>query len=150
MTSRVLIDTNVLAYRYDRAEAEKSAKASEVCEALAHSGTGTITTQVVCELFNVLTGKMSDRLPRDLAIQAVALEYDAWPILGVDAPIVAQAVTIAAKTGLSIWDSQLLATAEGCGIEIVLSEDLSAGAQYGAVRVVNPFDGDFTPTDLGG
>lgn len=107
-----------------------------------------ITTQVVCELYNVLTGKMADRLPRNLAIQAVALEYDVWSVLGVDARIVAQAVTAAAKTGLSIRDSQLLATVEGYGVEVVLSEDFSSGAEYGAVTVVNPFDDDFKVGDL--
>ncbi len=40
---------------------------------------------------------------------------------------------------LSFWDAMIVRAALAAGAETLLSEDLSHGQSYGAVRVVNPF-----------
>lgn len=149
MSARFLMDTNVLAYRYDPSDRVRGMRASAVCRVLARDRSGAITTQVVGELYAVLTRKMADRLARADAIEAVSLEYDSWPVLPVDSSIVAHAVELAAGTGISIWDAQIVASAEAYGIDTVLSEDLSAGAAYGSVVVLNPFAPGFDAESLG-
>ncbi len=145
-TGKVLIDTNVLAYRYDRRAPDKAAQAGRVLRALMASGRGAISTQVACELYQVLVHKMRDRVPREAAIEAVALHADAWPMLGVAPDIAKEAIVAAVRDGVGIWDAQLLATARWHGIATVLSEDLDEERDYLGVRVRNPFAPGF---DLG-
>ena len=146
---RVLIDTNVLAYRYDRGCPEKAAQAGRALRVLLESGRGVISTQVVCELYQVLVGRMSDRVPRGAALEAVALHADVWPMLGVTPGIAKEAVVSAARDGLSIWDAQLLATAREHGVATVLTEDLDERRDYGGVRALNPFVLEFAVAVLG-
>jgi predicted nucleic acid-binding protein len=40
---------------------------------------------------------------------------------------------------ISFRDSLILAAAESAGAEILYSEDLNHGQQYGNVRILNPF-----------
>jgi predicted nucleic acid-binding protein len=46
---------------------------------------------------------------------------------------------IAARYRVGIYDANILATAEIAGLETVVSEDFSHLAQYGGVKVMNPF-----------
>lgn len=40
---------------------------------------------------------------------------------------------------ISYWDAAILEAARSAGCEVVLSEDLSDGEDYGGIRVENPF-----------
>jgi hypothetical protein len=55
------IDTNVLAYAYDRSEPDKQARALAVLDQLV--GMSALSTQVLGELFIVLTRKLHKPLP---------------------------------------------------------------------------------------
>ena len=49
------------------------------------------------------------------------------------------AVAISQRHRLSYWDGAILAAARAAGCDIVYSEDMNHGQDYGGVRVVNPF-----------
>ena len=49
------------------------------------------------------------------------------------------AFVTAVRWRLSYWDAAVIEAARLQGCEILLSEDLGAGQNYGGVRVVNPF-----------
>jgi predicted nucleic acid-binding protein len=51
MTGRILLDTNVLVYLYDRSEPVKQERALAVLDELAALGAGFISTQVLGEMF---------------------------------------------------------------------------------------------------
>jgi len=51
MIARILVDSNVLVYAYDRSEPEKQARALEVLDFLAIHGVGIICAQVLAEFF---------------------------------------------------------------------------------------------------
>ena len=40
---------------------------------------------------------------------------------------------------VSVWDALVLGACEECGIQRLLSEDLTHGHRYGNVEVLNPF-----------
>lgn len=144
-TRRILIDTNVLAYRFDRAAPEKAERARQVLDVLFREDAGAISTQVVCELYQVLVHKMCDRISHAAALEAVALAADTWPVVGVTPAIARGAVVAAVRDGLSIWDAQLLETARANGLTFVLTEDLQDGREYGGVKVIDPFVPAFDP-----
>ena len=47
MADRILLDTNVVVYAYDRSEPEKQARAFKILERLQDTGSGALTTQVL-------------------------------------------------------------------------------------------------------
>ncbi len=58
MSARVLVDTNVLVYAYDRAKPERQQRAFEVLDFLSMSNTGVLSTQVLSEFFVAVTPKI--------------------------------------------------------------------------------------------
>jgi predicted nucleic acid-binding protein len=49
------------------------------------------------------------------------------------------ACTTRERFGLSYWDAAILESSRSLGCEVVLTEDLTDGADYDGVRVENPF-----------
>jgi predicted nucleic acid-binding protein len=49
------------------------------------------------------------------------------------------ALTTRARFGISYWDAAIIEAARLSGAEVVLSEDLQDGQDFGGVRVENPF-----------
>ena len=45
------------------------------------------------------------------------------------------------RFGISYWDAAILEAGRALGCDVVLSEDLGDGENYGGVRVENPFRG---------
>ena len=43
------------------------------------------------------------------------------------------------RNRISFWDAMIVRAAESAGCEVLYSEDLSHGQEYGGVLVVNPF-----------
>ena len=41
---------------------------------------------------------------------------------------------------LQLWDAHMLALCAGNGCDVLLSEDMTDGARYGRVVVLNPFE----------
>lgn len=48
-------------------------------------------------------------------------------------------VALSRRYQLSYWDGAILAAAEALGCDILYTEDLTHGQDYGGVVVVNPF-----------
>ena len=80
------VDTNVLAYAHDRSETRKQPVARARLEALWHSRTGALSTQVLQELY-VATRKLAAPMGRATARKIVAL-YAEWPVVQVDVPLI--------------------------------------------------------------
>jgi len=49
------------------------------------------------------------------------------------------ALTTRNRFQISYWDAAILEAARALGCEVVLSEDLSDGQDYGGIAVENPF-----------
>ena len=62
-----------------------------------------------------------------------------WPTHSPTVGDVLAAIELQRRYSLSFWDAMILTSAAKLGCGAVLSEDLSAGQDYGGVRVVNPF-----------
>ncbi|MFN4218719.1 MAG: PIN domain-containing protein [Candidatus Bipolaricaulia bacterium] len=132
-----LIDTNVLAYAYDRSEPAKQAQALALLDQIV--GVSALSTQVLGELFIVLTRKLPEPFSPKRARERVENYLRAWPVLSVTPLIVEEAVRGVIEHGFSYWDAQIWATARLNQIPIVLSEDFSHGRFVEGVRFLNPF-----------
>ncbi len=147
MSARVLADTNVLVYAYDRAAGLKQQQALDVLQQLVLSGAGAITTQVLAEFFVVITRKLAAPLSPADAYVRIENYLRAWIVYDLTSLIVLEAARGVRDYQISFWDAQIWAAARLNQIPVILSEDFNVGATLDGVRFVNPFDSAFQIRD---
>ena len=137
MAGPEFLDTNILIYAYDPADAPKQRIAQDlVRKALA--GEMVISTQVLAEFAVTLLHKMSPPArPEDVMTALDALS--AIRTIEPDPGTVRRAVEVRAKYGVHFYDGMILAAAAQAKCSRIWSEDLNAGQDYLGVRVCNPF-----------
>ena len=136
--ARALVDTNVLVYAHDPADAAKQQRAIAVLAALAEAGAGCFSSQVLAEFYwSVTRGRRPLLTPEEAGAQVDRL-CAGWPVLAVTASIVSEATAGVRHHRFSYWDAQLWATARLNQVAVVLSEDFASGSRVGGVRFVNP------------
>ena len=134
-------DTNVLAYatglrQVDADEPKVEFAAQFVREVLA-DGDVAVPAQVLAELHNLLRRK-GRHSPVDAA--QVVLEYaTAAYIIPTDAEVLRAAFDLTNAHGLQTYDAIILAAAARAGCDLLYSEDMQNGFEWGGVLVVNPF-----------
>ena len=139
MRGRVLIDTNVLVYAYDVSEPEKQRRALDVLRGLAERETGVVSTQIMAEMFVVLTRKLSSPLSAEQAVRSLERHMRTWQVVSVTDFIVLEAARGVRDHAMSFWDAQVWATAKLNQIPVVLGEDFASGSVIEGVQFENPF-----------
>ena len=132
---KAFIDTNVLLYLYG-GDAVKRARAQELVREYSRDGRILVSTQVVQEFYAAGSRKLG--MPRRELREATAALLD-LPLVVIGPSHILAAVEAEEWYQISFWDSLILAAAESGGAEVVFTEDLNDGQQYGAVIVRNPF-----------
>ena len=138
MTAPCFVDTNVLVYARDAAEAVKGPRARAWLEHLWRTRGGRLSYQVLGEYYVTVTQKLDPGLTADEA-RADVRNLAAWRPVVIDEPVVEDAWALQDRHSLSLWDALILAAAGAARCGRVLSEDLTDGERYGTVTVVNPF-----------
>lgn len=141
--AKILVDTNVLIYAYDRSEPEKQRRALYVLDSLARDSSGCLSTQVLSEFFVNVTHKIVTPLSVAQAIERIEHYSELWPVFEVTAQTVLKAVKGTQVHGFSFWDAQIWAAARLNQAEVIFSEDFNPGSVIEGVRFVNPFAEDF-------
>ena len=129
-------DTNVLLYCTDVSAPGKQARARNLVARSGAAGDAVVSTQVLIELFHVLTRKQ--KMPPATA-QALTQAYAAWPVVASDWALVGAAIEKSIQHQLSIWDAMVVEAALRAEAQTLYSEDLSHGQRFGSMTVVNPF-----------
>jgi predicted nucleic acid-binding protein len=132
------VDTNVLAYAHDRSEPVKQPVARTLVDGLWRDRTGTLSTQVLQELYVVATRKLDPPMPCGAARELVGL-YASWPVVQVDVPMILAASELGERHRLSFWDALVLEAARRAGATRLVTEDLQPGRQLAGVTIENPF-----------
>lgn len=142
MAARVLIDTNILVYRYDSRFPEKQAIASELLRSGIVDRSARIPHQAIVEFVAATTrGGPEQRLLEASDARREAEELMAqFPIIYPDDAVLRTALRGAAAYGLSWFDAHMWAYAEVHGIPELVSEDFQSGRLYGTVTIRNPFE----------
>ncbi len=135
------VDTNVFVYAFDADEAIKRPKAEELLDGLAQqSGETVLLWQVAGEFLNCLrkwesTGRMSVADVEAHFRDVIAT----FPLRLPTAACFAISFDLRSRYSLSHWDSMLLAACKEAGVDVLFTEDLSAGTDYDGVKIINPF-----------
>jgi predicted nucleic acid-binding protein len=132
------VDTNVLAYAYDRSETGKQPVAKAHLTMLWRNRTGALSTQVLQEFYVVATRKLPAPMHRTTARRIVRL-YAEWPVVQIDVPLILAASELEERHTLSFWDALIIEAARRSGATRLLSEDLQHGPVVDGVAIENPF-----------
>ncbi len=133
------LDSNVLVYLVDEADAVKHAAARDLVHDALRNGTGVISFQVVQETLNVLTRKL--RVIARTEDAEYFMQQTLIPLWRVQpsAALYAAAMQIQQRQGFGFYDSLIVAAALEAGCRRLLSEDLQHGQRIGKLRIENPF-----------
>ncbi|HEY4587723.1 MAG TPA: PIN domain-containing protein [Thermoanaerobaculia bacterium] len=138
----VLIDTNLLVYRFDSRDLRKQRAADAILRQCIAEKSARVPHQAVVEFFSVVTRPIKDGPPL-MAAEEATRETEAlltqFPVLYPNDRVLRTALRGAAAYQLSWFDAHLWAYAEVYGIPELLSEDFQHDRLYGTVRAVNPF-----------
>jgi predicted nucleic acid-binding protein len=131
------LDTNILVYAADATAGLKHAAAKMVLDKAAPAGAA-LTEQSLFEFFHACTRK--GKLTASEAQLVVGQLLQDFTMMLPHGTIVNDALAVQLRYHLNIWDARLVAVCSAHGCDHLLSEDLQDGAQYGGVRIVNPFN----------
>ncbi len=137
-TAPVFVDTNVLAYAHDASETTKQPLAQSVLAHLWRTRTGAISTQVLQELYVVVTRKFDPPMERREARELIDV-YSAWPVVLIDPPLILAASQLEEKHTLSFWDALIIEAARRAGAGRLLTGDLPAARRIAGLVIDNPF-----------
>jgi predicted nucleic acid-binding protein len=148
MTGPVFVDTNVFVYLHDDSEPQKKTRADKWISLLVRDRSGRVSFQVLQELYATLTSKRRLKVDVEEA-RLIVRELAVWQPVAVDLAMLKRAWLLQDRFPLSWWDALIIAAAQTCECKVLLTEDLQHGQEFGAVRVVNPFDSpDRTPEEI--
>ena len=132
-------DSNLLVYWQDTQHPAKQKRAEQWLAGLWASGRGRLSWQVLHEFYWNATRKLevSNRL-----IQGLVREFAHWGPVDTSLGLVEAAWRWSARAQVAYWDGLILAAAERCEADYILSEDFQSGRKYGDCTVLNPFEAD--------
>lgn len=134
--AKSFFDTNILLYIYSDADPGKQKRARELYRKQALSGAILVSTQVIQEFYAAATRKLA--LPRP-TVRALTEALFELPLVIVTPTHIHSAMDKELQYQISFWNGLILAAAEAGGAEVLYTEDLNDGQQYGAVLARNPF-----------
>lgn len=140
MSGKAFVDTNILLYAHDLADSAKNSVAVDLLTQLWDDNTGVISTQVLQEFAVNLQRRISLSLTHQEIRARIALYLD-WEVVVNGKGAILRGLDAKERYQISFWDAMIVQAAESAGCEVLYSEDLSHGQEYGGVLVVNPFLG---------
>lgn len=147
MSDKILVDTNILVYAYDRSNIEKQKQAITLLDGLVRHRVGAVSTQVLAEFFVTVTRKIPQPLSIADAHRRIDVYVQTWAVFDITSMIVLEAARGVETYQFSFWDAQIWATARLNQLSLVLSEDFNVGSVIEGVQFTNPFDPSFIMSD---
>jgi predicted nucleic acid-binding protein len=137
MPGSVFLDTNILVYAIESAGPDPVKSA--VALALTKRTDAILSTQVLGEFYRAVTSpRRAAPLTHEEAIAWIQI-WKRHDVRSITIPHVDLALEIVSRFRIGFFDALILAAARLAGCDLVCSEDLSDGQDYGGVRVENPF-----------
>jgi predicted nucleic acid-binding protein len=139
MSGKVFLDSNIFIYRYDDRDLRKQAMALDLIREATLDATGVVSYQVIHEFFNFALVKAANKLRSGDAQQL--LERVFRPLLAVAPSFnqVSEAIHVQERYRLSWYDSLIVSAAQQANCNVLYTEDLQHGQQFGALTIQDPF-----------
>jgi predicted nucleic acid-binding protein len=131
------LDTDVLLYAISR-EADEQGKAKRANSILQDRDVA-LSVQVLQEFYLQATHSTRPRpITHDQAARLIG-SFLRFPVVDMSTEIMLAAMATRQRFELSYWDAAIVEAARAIDCDVVLSESLTDGHDYGGVRVENPF-----------
>ncbi len=131
------LDTNLLLYAISTAP-EETAK-NRVARDLLEKDDWTLSVQVLQEFYVQATrSTKQERITHDQASSLIE-SWLRFRVQEITVAILCSALESKVRYQISYWDAAIVEAARAAGCREVYTEDLSAGQNFGGVRVINPF-----------
>lgn len=134
---RFSVDSNVLVYAFDRADARKHEIAVRLLACSAKLDC-VLPAQAVGEFLNVIRRK--HRAYFEEARKQAALWMDIFAIVPTAANDILKGAEMAAIHGLQLWDAIIWQVVRSAHASLFLTEDLQDGLHLDGMGVLNPFN----------
>ena len=132
------VDTNVLVYAVADDDPARQLAAQTLVDTLAAAQALHTSTQVLQELYVVLTRRVRRKFTSAEAIDYLDRIARA-PVTSTDYGLVRQAAELSDRDAFSFWDALVLVAAARSGAKHLYTEDLQHGRTVLGVEIVNPF-----------
>jgi predicted nucleic acid-binding protein len=136
MSERIFVDTNVLLYAVDQADAKKHQIARSWRDWLWKTRRGRTSFQVLQEFYANVWKKWPEA--KGPAREEIA-NLLAWRPVSANGELLRLAWQLQDRFGFSFWDSMIVAAAKASLCGVLLSEDFQRGQVIDGMQVVNPF-----------
>ena len=137
MSGRLFLDTNVLVYAIETGGPDPDKSAAAL--ALTRRSDVILSTQVLGEFYCAVTGsRRTSPLTHDEAVAWIQF-WKRHDVRSLTVAHVDLALELAGRFQIHYYDALILSAARLAGCDTIYSEDLSAGQDYGGVRVEDPF-----------
>jgi predicted nucleic acid-binding protein len=133
------VDTNILVYAFGGHDSRRSPIAQALVRNLMATQALQTSTQVLQELFVVLTRKLRTPITAKQALLFLD-QLGAWPVTVLDYGALRNAVELSMEAKLSLWDALIIIAAARSGSQRLYTEDLQHGQVIRGVEIVNPFE----------
>ncbi len=137
MNAECFLDTSVFVYMFDETDDYKRTSAESLVRQALEGRNGCISSQVVQETVNVLTGKLG-ALPHQVRRIFEHVLLPLWQI-NPSENLYHRGLDLKMRYGYSFYDSLIVAAAIESGCKTLYSEDLQHGQQIGDLTIRNPF-----------
>jgi predicted nucleic acid-binding protein len=139
----VLVDTNILVYRFDKRFPEKQKIATDILRRGILENSVRVPHQAILEFIAAVTRPIRGYviLPLAEALREAEEFLLQFTVLYPNEAIVRNAIRGCAAYQLSWFDAHLWSYAEHYALSEIITEDLQHDRLYGTVRVVSPFAG---------
>ena len=136
MNVKSFFDTNILLYLYSDADPDRQKRARELFREHAVVGAVMVSTQVIQEFYVAATRKLAFPQPTVRTLTEALFEL---PLVIITPAHIHSAMDNELRYQISFWDGLILAAAEAGGADVLYTEDLNDGQQYGRIVARNPF-----------
>lgn len=121
-----LIDSNLLSYVFDDSEPDKLRICSElVADCWKKKRDFAVSVQNLSEFYVVVTDKISNPIPADVASKFIELiiDFQGWHVINYSAPTIKSAIDISREYDIHYWDALLAATMRENNVFTIYTED---------------------------
>jgi predicted nucleic acid-binding protein len=132
------VDTNIFVYAFADNDTARSPVAHALLHGLMEAKTLCTSTQVLQELFVVLTRKTRNSMTAEQALRYLD-RVARFPVFTLDYSVVRHAGELCQGVSLSFWDALLVVAAARSRARYLYTEDLQHGQSILGVEIVNPF-----------
>lgn len=135
-----LVDSNLLSYVFDESEPDKRRICGElVGDCWERKRDFAVSVQNLSEFYVVVTNKISNPIPADIARRFIELiiDFQGWHVINYSAPTIKSAIDISKEHGIHYWDALLAATMRENNVFSIYTED-SDFEKISWLKTVNP------------